>query len=213
MTTRRNTRKAAPRTYVLDTSVLLADPAAFLRFDEHEVILPLVAISELEGKRHHPELGYFARQSLRLLDDLRVKYGRLDEPVPVTPSGGTLRVELNHADPTVLPPGFRNDANDARILSVALALAAEGKNVTLVSKDMPLRVKAAAVGLAADEYRHGQASDPTWTGMAELELSEAQVNALYAGETLDLNEAAGLPTHTGLVLHSSRGSALERAAR
>ena len=210
MTTRRNTRKAAPRTYVLDTSVLLADPAAFLRFDEHEVILPLVAISELEGKRHHPELGYFARQSLRLLDDLRVKYGRLDEAVPVTPSGGTLRVELNHADPTVLPPGFRNDANDARILSVALALAAEGKNVTLVSKDMPLRVKAAAVGLAADEYRHGQASDPTWTGMAELELSEAQVNALYAGETLDLDEAAGLPTHTGLVLHSPRGSALGR---
>jgi len=210
VTTRRNTRKAAPRTYVLDTSVLLADPAAFLRFDEHEVILPLVAISELEGKRHHPELGYFARQSLRLLDDLRVKYGRLDEAVPVTPSGGTLRVELNHADPTVLPPGFRNDANDTRILSVALALAAEGKNVTLVSKDMPLRVKAASVGLAADEYRHGQASDPTWTGMAELELSEAQVNALYAGETLDLDEAAGLPTHTGLVLHSPRGSALGR---
>jgi PhoH-like ATPase len=210
VTTRRNTRKAAPRTYVLDTSVLLADPAAFLRFDEHEVILPLVAISELEGKRHHPELGYFARQSLRLLDDLRVKYGRLDEPVPVTPSGGTLRVELNHADQSVLPPGFRNDANDTRILSVALALAAEGKSVTLVSKDMPLRVKAASVGLAADEYRHGQASDPTWTGMAELELSEAQVSALYAGETLDLDEAAGLPTHTGLVLHSSSGSALGR---
>jgi PhoH-like ATPase len=210
VTTRRNTRKAAPRTYVLDTSVLLADPAAFLRFDEHEVILPLVAISELEGKRHHPELGYFARQSLRLLDDLRIKYGRLDEPIPVTDAGGTLRVELNHADASVLPPGFRNDANDTRILSVALALSAEGKDVTLVSKDMPLRVKAAAVGLAADEYRHGQASDPTWTGMAELELSEAQVNALYAGETLDLDEAAGLPTHTGLVLHSPRGSALGR---
>ncbi len=210
MTTRRNTRKAAPRTYVLDTSVLLADPAAFLRFDEHEVTLPLVVISELEGKRHHPELGYFARQCLRLLDDLRVQYGRLDEPVPVNDAGGTLRVELNHADPSVLPPGFRNDANDTRILSVALALAAEGKDVTLVSKDMPLRVKAASVGLAADEYRHGQASDPTWTGMAELELTEAQVSALYAGEALDLGEAAGLPAHTGLVLHSSGGSALGR---
>jgi PhoH-like ATPase len=210
VTTRRNSRKAAPRTYVLDTSVLLADPAAFLRFDEHEVILPLVAISELEGKRHHPELGYFARQSLRLLDDLRIKYGRLDEPIPVTSSGGTLRVELNHADQSVLPPGFRNDANDTRILSVALALAAEGKDVTLVSKDMPLRVKAASVGLSADEYRHGQASDPTWTGMAELELSEAQVASLYSGEALDLDEASGLPIHTGLVLHSPRGSALGR---
>jgi PhoH-like ATPase len=209
VTTRRNTRKAS-RTFVLDTSVLLADPAAVVRFAEHEVILPLVVVSELEGKRHHPELGYFARQCLRLLDDLRVQYGRLDQPVPVTESGGTLRVELNHADPSVLPPGFRNDANDTRILSVALALAAEGKDVVLVSKDMPLRVKAAAVGLSADEYRYGQASDPTWTGMAELELTEAQVTALYAGESLDVDAAAGLPTHTGLVLHSPNGSALGR---
>src|SRR5207248_11495586 len=113
---------------VLDTSVLLADPAAFLRFAEHEVILPLVVISELEGKRNHPELGYFARQCLRLLDDLRIANGRLDQPVPVNDTGGTLRVELNHADPAVLPPGFRNDSGDSRILSVARALAAEGKD-------------------------------------------------------------------------------------
>ncbi|OLB74747.1 MAG: ATP-binding protein [Actinobacteria bacterium 13_2_20CM_2_71_6] len=194
----------------MDTSVLLADPSAFLRFAEHEVIVPLIVISELEGKRHHPELGYFARQCLRLLDDLRVTNGRLDQPVPVNEAGGTLRVELNHADPAVLPPGFRNDSGDSRILSVARALAAEGKDVTLVSKDMPLRVKAASVGLSADEYRHGQASDPTWTGMAELELAEEEINALYAGETLDVDAAAGLPCHTGLVLHSPRGSALGR---
>ena len=200
----------ATKSYVLDTSVLLSDPAAFYRFNEHEVVLPLVVISELEGKRHHPELGWFARQCLRMLDELRIKHGRLDAPLPVNDLGGTLRVELNHADPSVLPQGFRNESNDARILSVALGLAAEGRDVTLVSKDMPLRVKAASVGLDADEYRHGQASDPTWTGMADLELSEDQVNRLYAGEALDVDEAAGLPTHTGLVLHSSRGSALGR---
>ncbi len=210
MTNHRTARKSSVRTFVLDTSVLLADPSAFLRFAEHEVILPLVVISELEGKRHHPELGYFARQGLRLLDDLRVSNGRLDQPVPVNEAGGTLQVELNHADATVLPLGFRNDSNDSRILSVARALAAEGKDVTLVSKDMPLRVKASAVGLTADDYRHGQATDPTWTGMAELDLTEGQVSALYAGETLDLDAAAGLPCHTGLVLHSARGSALGR---
>jgi PhoH-like ATPase len=206
----RTARKSPVRTFVLDTSVLLADPSAFLRFAEHEVILPLIVISELEGKRQHPELGYFARQCLRLLDDLRVTSGRLDQPVTINEAGGTLRVELNHADPAVLPLGFRNDSNDSRILSVARALAAEGKDVTLVSKDMPLRVKAGAVGLTADEYRHGQATDPTWTGMAELDLTEEQVNALYAGETLDVDDAAGLPCHTGLVLHSPRGSALGR---
>ncbi|GAB7050077.1 PhoH family protein [Catenuloplanes indicus JCM 9534] len=196
--------------FVLDTSVLLSDPAAFQRFAEHEVVLPLVVITELEGKRSHPELGWFARQSLRLLDDLRVKYGRLDQPVLANDAGGTLRVELNHSDDSVLPHGFRNESNDARILSVALNFAAEGREVTLVSKDMPLRVKAASVGLVADEYRHGQAMDATWTGMADLELSEDEVQRLYSGAALELDEVAGKPVHTGLVVHSPRGSALAR---
>jgi PhoH-like ATPase len=198
------------RVFVLDTSVLLSDPAAFRRFADHEVVIPLVVISELEGKRHHPELGWFARQSLRMLDELRIKHGRLDQPVLCNDEGGTLRVELNHADQSVLPHGFRNDSNDTRILSVALGLAAEGREVTLVSKDMPLRVKAASVGLDADEYRHGQASDPTWTGMADLELTEDQVSRLYAGEVLEVEAAENLPCHTGLVIHSPRGSALGR---
>ncbi|MFV2017154.1 PhoH family protein [Micromonospora sp. LOL_023] len=198
------------RAYVLDTSVLLSDPGAFHRFAAHEVVIPLVVISELEGKRHHPELGWFARQSLRLLDELRVRYGRLDQPVPANELGGTLRVELNHADTDVLPPGFRNESNDTRILSVALSMGADGRDVVLVSKDMPLRVKAASVGLAADEYRHGQASDPTWTGMAELEPTDEQVKQLYGGDAVDLDAAASLPCHTGLVLHGSGGSALGR---
>ncbi|UQU65632.1 PhoH family protein [Couchioplanes caeruleus] len=200
----------AGRVFVLDTSVLLSDPAAFRRFTDHEVVIPLVVISELEGKRHHPELGWFARQSLRMLDELRIKHGRLDQPVLCNDEGGTLRVELNHADQSVLPQGFRNDSNDTRILSVALGLTAEGRDVTLVSKDMPLRVKAASVGLTADEYRHGQASDPTWTGMADLSLDEDEVNRLYQGDELEVADAEHLPCHTGLVIHSSRGSALGR---
>ena len=139
--------------YVLDTSVLLADPAAISRFAEHRVILPIVVITELEAKRHHPELGYFARQALRYLDDLRIEYGRLDADLPIGDQGGTVRVELNHSDPTVLPPGFRLGDNDTRILSVARSLAAEGDDVVLVSKDLPLRVKAASIGLTAQEYR------------------------------------------------------------
>jgi PhoH-like ATPase len=199
----------AVRTYVVDTSVLLSDPAALHRFAEHEVVLPLVVISELEAKRHHPELGWFARQALRLLDDLRLQHGRLDRPVPVGGSGGSLRVELNHADPAVLPPGFRNDSNDARILAVAFGVASEGHDVTLVTKDMPLRVRAAAVGLPAEEYRHDQASDATWTGMAELPLSAEQVDELYRAGVVDA-DPGDLPCHTGLVLQSPRGSALGR---
>src|ERR1700723_1599603 len=78
------------RTYVLDTSVLLADPASFTRFDEHHGVIPGVVITELEAKRHHPELGYFARQALRFLDDLRIEYGRLDADLPVGDDGGSV---------------------------------------------------------------------------------------------------------------------------
>jgi PhoH-like ATPase len=197
-------------TYVIDTSVLLSDPGALARFAEHEVVLPLVVITELEGKRHHPELGWFARQCLRLLDDLRVEHGRLDRPIPVNDSGGTVRVELNHSDPGVLPPGFRADENDHRILAVALNLAAEGNHVVLVSKDMPLRVKAAALGVTADEFRHEMVVDAGWSGMVELEISDEEIAALYGEATVDIPAARELPCHTGLVLLSNRGSALGR---
>ncbi len=198
------------QTYVIDTSVLLSDPRALTRFAEHQVVLPLVVISELEGKRHHPELGYFAREALRLLDDLRIAHGRLDAPIPVGTTGGTLHVELNHTDPSVLPAGFRTETNDARILACALNLAAEGRAVTLVTKDMPLRVKASAVGLPADEYRAHDVVPSGWTGMSEIEVATATVDALFAGGVVDIDEARDLPCHTGLKLISPTGSALGR---
>jgi PhoH-like ATPase len=205
------------RTFVLDTSVLLSDPGALGRFAEHEVVLPLVVISELEGKRHHPELGWFARQTLRLLDELRIKHSRLDAPVPIGDQGGTLHVELNHADLSRLPAGFRVDSNDSRILAVALNLAAEGRVVTLVTKDMPLRVKAASVGVDSDEYRMHPVADSTgWGGTADADVAADTVDLLYGGATLDLTDEPDLaplaehPCHTGLVLHSPRGSALAR---
>ncbi|WP_205740911.1 PhoH family protein [Haloactinopolyspora alba] len=197
-------------TYVLDTSVLLADPYAILRFAEHEVVLPIVVVTELEAKRHHSELGFFARSALRLLDELRTEHGRLDVPLPVGDDEGTVRVELNHGDPEVLPAGFRLGDNDSRILAVALNLAAEGADVTLVSKDLPMRVKASSVGLDADEYRAESVVESGWTGMAEAEVAGAELSELYEHGSMDLDEARELPCHTGLVLHSENGSALGR---
>ena len=201
---------AEHRTYVIDTSVLLSDPHALRRFAEHDVILPIVVITELEAKRHHSELGFFARTALRHLDDLRIRHGRLDAPIPVNDEGGTVHVELNHTDPEVLPAGFRLGDNDSRILAVALNFAAEGRHVTLVSKDLPMRVKASAVGLAAEEYRAELATSTEWTGMTELDVDADQVSALYENGVLDLAEARDLPCHTGVVLLGPSGSALGR---
>ncbi|HEY3337911.1 MAG TPA: PhoH family protein [Propionicimonas sp.] len=200
----------ALKTFVIDTSVLLSDPHALRNFAEHSVIVPIVVITELEAKRHHPELGYFARTALRDLDELRIRYGRLDAPIPVNEAEGTLRVELNHTDPEVLPPGFRLGDNDSRILAVALNYRAEGHDVVLVSKDLPMRVKASAVGLAAEEYRHEITPDSGWTGMAEVDVTTATIEQLYSEGSAVVPEALDLPCHTGIVLHGSSSSALGR---
>ena len=198
------------RTYVIDTSVLLSDPKAIFRFDEHDVVLPIVVVTELEAKRSHPELGYFARQALRLLDDLRVEKGRLDAPIPLGDSGGTLRIELNHTDVDVLPNGLRLGDNDTRILALAKNLAVEGADVVLVSKDLPMRVKASSVGLAAEEYRAELVIESGYTGMAEVDLNVADLDALYEEGVIEHDAAFDYPCHCGLVLLSDRGSALGR---
>jgi len=199
------------KTFVLDTSVLLADPGALHRFAEHEVIIPIAVIGELESKRDHPELGYFARAALRALDDLRITHGRLDRPLTVTPDGGTLSVELNHTDLSTLPPGFlRDGTNDSRILAIAKNLMSDGKNVVLVTKDLPLRVKASSVGVEAQEYLAELVSNSGWTGIVELTVGSNTIDDLYSSDRADHEAAHELPIHTGIVLHSDRGSALAR---
>jgi len=200
------------RTYVVDTSVLLSDPRAMTRFEEHEVVLPVVVLTELESKRNHPELGWAARRALRSLEELRLEHGSLVQPLPINEQGGTLRVELNHQDTANLPAALLSGAldNDHRILAVARNLANEGCTVTVVSKDLPLRLKASIVGLEADEYRNELASDTSWTGMVELDVAHADINALFADKVLDLDAARELPCNTGLALSSGSQSALGR---
>jgi PhoH-like ATPase len=203
------TKDQAVRTFVLDTSVLLADPKALFRFDEHEVVIPIVVINELEKKRNDPEIGYFARQTLRYLDDLRQKHVRLDFPIEVG-NKGTLRVELNHINQDVLPAGFQLGDNDSRILAVAMNLSNEGFNVTVVSKDLPMRVKAASLGMLAEEYLNELASSSEWGGTKELALSAEEMSDLYDSELIAHQAVEDLPINTGLVISSDRGHALGR---
>jgi PhoH-like ATPase len=203
------------RTYVLDTSVLLADPQALKRFAEHEVVIPIAVIGELETKRDHPELGFFARGALRFLDELRIANGRLDQPIQITQEGGSLSVELNHTDLSSLPQGFlRDGTNDSRILAIAKNLMADGKDVVLVTKDLPLRVKASSVGVEAEEYRAELVVTSGWTGMVEEHVPGKIIDELYAHDRTHYvfeNESSSKhPVHTGVVLHSEKGSALAR---
>ncbi|MEJ6547954.1 PhoH family protein [Corynebacterium sp. USCH3] len=207
------------RTYVIDTSVLLSDPWAVLKFAEHHVVLPVVVVTELEDKRQHPELGWFARQALGLLEDLRRASGRLDREIEVTPDGGTLRVELNHVDQSVLPAGLRarpqdGADNDRRILACALNLRTDGEHVTLVTKDVPLRVKAGAVGLDADEYRAQDVVLTGYEGMTTAEVGPGLIDRLFADGVADatgeIDDVVDLPVHCGVQLTAGSQSALAR---
>jgi PhoH-like ATPase len=198
------------KTYVLDTSVLLSDAGALARFAEHEIVLPLVVIKELESKRHDPVLGHNARAVLRALEALR-KSGDLRQGVAVNAEGGTVRIEINHVDTSHLPDAIRAErSNDARILSVAEALHRDGAQVVVVSKDLPLRLLAhGALGIPAEEYRSEQVFDTGYSGLTDLDLSREDLDALYRGGSVDL-PGHELPVNTGVVLHSASSSALGR---
>ncbi len=197
-------------TYVLDTSVLLADPNALFRFEDNDVVLPVVVLTELEAKRHHPDLGWAARTALRSLESIRIAGGGLDRPVPIAAEGGTLRVELNHVDPLGLPEAFNDGSNDSRILTVAYNLDREDGRVVLVSKDLPLRLKAAVVGLEAEEYRNELSSGPEWSGFFSFDVDSLDIDDLFADGIADIDLAQGLPVHTGVALTSGSQSALGR---
>ena len=199
----------AEAVYVLDTSVLLSDPAALFRFEENHVVIPLVVLTELEAKRHHPELGWAARRSLRALEALRVRHGRIDAPAPINRHGGTVRVELNHTD-TELPAAMSDGSNDQRILSVAKHLTDSGVRTVLVSRDLPLRLRAAVVGVAAEEYRSEFALDPEWTGLIDRAVTSDQIDAFFDGPGLVPDDADKHPVHTGFRLTAGQQSALGR---
>ena len=204
------TTSPRPRTHVLDTSVLLADPGCLGRFHEHAIVLPIVVLTELEAKRDHPELGWAAREALRVLERLRLEHGSLTDPFPVNEDGGTLRVELNHQDTRGLPAALTTANNDHRILAVAHNLAAEGHDVVVVTKDLPLRLKASIVGLDADEYRNEQGRDTGWTGFVEVEADTEVIDELFEERTVDLAATRDLPCHAGVALTNGSQSALGR---
>lgn len=180
-------------------------------FEEHHVVIPLTVITELEHKRKDPDLGFFARQALRLLDELIASHGGLSQAVPVSDAGGTLRIELNNIAANVLPVGMRSGENDTRILAVAKHLLDEGQDVALVTKDLPMRIKASAIGIHAEVYRNELIASTGWSGVQSLELDEASMATLYESEKLiNLPEASQSPINTGFVITSPRGSALAR---
>lgn len=195
--------------YVVDTSVFLSDPHSLERLSDKDIVIPLTVITELEAKRSHLELGYAARNVLRSLESYRVTRG-LTEPVK-TPEGGSIRIEMNHIDDSVLPTQFQGTENDVRILAVAANLSKEGTEVTLLSKDLPLRLRASIVGLHAEDWTFENENGPK-IGVHFVDVYPEDIDYLYDHGSISAIPF-DFPENTGLILRSGSSSALGRIVR
>jgi PhoH-like ATPase len=211
----RATRRTSPtvplRTYVLDTNVLIADPDAPGRFEEHDVVVPLTVVEELDKLKTRPdETGASARRAIRGLEALRER-GNLSEGVTLA-GGGRIWVEVNHTGRLSLPEGLAHDSDDNRILATTANLAKElgdERAVVLVSKDASLRIKAEALKLAAEEYRHERvAIEEGYLGVTTLEVPGEVVDTLYGERGGQVTPEQALWANQFVVLRSGSQSAL-----
>lgn len=177
--------------YILDTNVLVSDPLAIYKFHEHEVVLPIIVIEELDHlKTRQDQGGQCARQAIRELETLRAQDPDKFKDGVDLPDGGRLRIELNHASIDKLPTAVSGDTADNRILATAYQMAQNGGGaVVLVTKDANLRIKAGAIGVEAQEYRRERVEiQELYTGQINLEVSPETIDDFYASKQL---EAAG----------------------
>lgn len=170
------------KTYVLDTCVLLADPVSLLRFDEHDVVLPLVVIEELDRQKTRvDEVGANARRAIRTLEKLGAsEAGGLGDARQLE-SGGTLRIELNGTHSDRLPKVLNPVTPDHRILATCLNMVDAGNETVLVTKDAALRIKGAQLGVEVEDYRADTVPvDESYSGVAELDVDAAIIDQLYS---------------------------------
>ena len=195
--------------YVLDTSVILSDPKALERLSGLDIVIPLIVLTELEAKRIHPELGYPARTALRFLEGLRKEHRDITQPIR-TADGGSIRVELNNVEDSSLPAALRTKENDNRILAVASNLAKNGP-VTLLTKDLPLRLKASIAGIEADDMDFDKKIDTDWNGVITKSVDSEVIEYIYSSGSVLMDPADEYPINTGVILKTETGqSALGR---
>jgi PhoH-like ATPase len=202
------------KTYVLDTCVLLADPRAVLRFDEHEVVIPLVVVEELDKQKNRvDEVGANARSAIRLLEHLGAsEAGGLAAPRPLD-GGGTLRVEINGIRSDRLPEVFDATTPDHRILAACLNLDDAGADPVLVTRDAALRIKGAQLGVGVEDYRADTVQvAEAYSGVADLDVDAATIDTLFAEGKVALPGVAALVNQFLILKGPANQSGLARVA-
>jgi len=201
------------KNFVLDTNVLLNDPSSLFHFEDNNVIVPIYVLEEIDSfKKDLSELGKNARHASRLLDEMRTR-GRLVDGVPVgNKEGGTLRVAFANGELSGEYAQLVNSA-DSRILATASRVQKEDPSTPtiLVTKDINLRVRGAALGLESMDYLHDKVEeDELYSGQYDLTVPDDFLQKVFAGGECLLPESMpggeSLPPNSFAVLHGSSGN-------
>lgn len=174
----------AKKYFVLDTNVLLYDPSALTGFADNEVVLPFQVIEELDRfKKASDDTGQHARIVIRALDQLREK-GHLVDGVPVTETGGSVRIVLDDHPPA--HPNLHPDHPDDRIIGVAYELMKEGKPTFFISKDINARIKSDSLGITTQDYeKHKVDFSHIYQGFREMQAARPVLEHLVADKSID----------------------------
>lgn len=181
------------KNYILDTNVFIHYPGCIHTFEDNNIIIPIICLEELDNlKKREGILGYQAREAIREISSVR-KYGDIHNGVEL-PGGGTLRVELNHMNSVDMPDGIDLNKNDNKIITIALNIKKESKNINtiLVTKDLCVAIKAESLNLEVQDYMNDKVDvDHIYKGYKEISLPSPLIDKIYNGG-LKLNKKTGL---------------------
>lgn len=169
------------KNYILDTNVLIHDPECIYKFEENNVIIPIIVIEELDNiKKREGISGFQARNAARVINSLRAK-GNLNDGV-LLPDGGTLKIELNHASSFALPDGFDKEKNDNKLIAIAKSYMQEYPEIptVLVSKDLYISIKGDSLGIVVQDYENDKVkADQLYSGYTEAYLTSSEINKIF----------------------------------
>jgi len=184
----------AKRNYVLDTSVLLTDANAILKFDNNDIFLPLKVLEEVDGhKKRQDSVGSNARQFIRLMDELRSK-GSLQKGVRISKGLGILKViSYNELKGVIFPPDLDIRLPDHTIIATAKSVQSsfDNKKTIVVSRDINMRVICDSIGIEAEDYISEKAvksSEELYTGFVVHAVDDQVIDRYYAGEDIFISE-------------------------
>lgn len=198
------------KTFVIDTNVLLYDPSSIKKFQNNDVIIPLIVLEELDAlKRRSDELGKNAREVVRYIDSLKTKeLGDLSKGI-VIEEGSTIKIYLDTKTKTTKNFPLPLDISSNKILYIAALLKEEGLRVIFVSKDFVSRVKAEAMGLEAEDYENLKVSyKKIFKGIKTIEATKSDIDQFYKDGSISIEKINFLPNEYCILKSPERSSAI-----